>query len=148
MATSTAAVATNGAVCAAVLSVHRRPRARSARVSTGRRQETPATSGSAASSASGDRAPQDHELGVGRQLADLARLPLPLADDGVVALVQLLAERGRGGGERGGGGGRPLRQRRVPGAVHADQSCHALDATPPPAAQMRNSSALNGGLIA
>src|SRR4051794_5646716 len=99
MTTSTTAVTTNGTAWAAVLSVHRRPRARSARASTGRRQEPARVSGRrtlagslpaamAAGSAPGDRAPHDHELGVGRQLADLARLPLPFAHDGVVALVE------------------------------------------------------------
>ena len=42
------AVATNGTLCAAVLSVQRRPRPRSARASTGARQATVARSGSAA----------------------------------------------------------------------------------------------------
>ena len=72
----------------------------------------------------GDRPAQDHEVGVERQLAHLLGVPLPRADDGVVAGVELLAERGDG---RLGGRGvvrRPLGERRVPGLVHADESCH------------------------
>ncbi len=49
MATRTAAVIRNGTVWAAVVSVHRRWRARSERSSARRRQWTPATSGRTAS---------------------------------------------------------------------------------------------------
>ena len=79
-------------------------RARAARAaSTGARHATAARSGSAgargapwraAALAAGDRAPQDHEVGVGGQRRHLARLPLALAHHGVVAGLELLAERG------------------------------------------------------
>src|SRR5690242_8541495 len=144
IATSSTALARNGMVCATVVAVQIRPRRRSERASARGRQETLASSGSvgalapagalgsgpgsaaALMSPPGDRAAQDHELGVERQLAHLLGVPLALRDDRVVALVELLAERldrGLGGGAVAG---RPLGERRVAGGVHADEPCHGL----------------------
>ena len=127
--TSTAAVTTNGHVCAAVLSVHSRPRTRSAALVDAR---APGDGGGL-----GERrrpAASGHPPAIGRRRITSSAsagssvtwraLALALGDDGVVAGLELLAERGRGGLDGGVVGGRPLRQRRVTGAVHADESCH------------------------
>ena len=91
------AVAMNGTVCATVVSVQVRPRPRSRRASARGRQWTAAVSGRAERrSPARDRAAQDHELGVERQLGDLARLALALGDHRVVARVELAAELGDG----------------------------------------------------
>src|SRR5688572_8429940 len=81
--------------------------------------------------APGYRAPEDHEVGVERQLAHLRGLAGTVRDHPDAALVELAAELP----DRGLTGLRvvlrPLGQRRVPGVVHADQFAHGSDVTPP-----------------
>jgi hypothetical protein len=118
-----------------VQNVHNRPSRVSVRELARGRQWTLASSGSvpaheaigapvALSLASGDRVAQDHSRLVQRQLPDVLGVPLAVRDDGVIALLELLAERGDGGLYAGRILRGPLRERRVPGLVHSDESRH------------------------
>src|SRR4051794_24549106 len=145
----------NGTTCAVVIAVHAVAVRLSRRSSTSGRQWTASSSGrlsvatavtgasvaEAADLAARDRQAHDHELGAGRQLADLLGVALARGDHPEVALLELLAERPRRGLDRFRVLGRPLRQRGVTGVIHADETGHAThllsgtgsvaDATPP-----------------
>src|SRR5439155_24823469 len=95
------------------------------------RQGTAASSGSAAADSATalsarDRPPHDHEAGVARQVAHLRRPAGPLVEHADVALVELPAKFLNGGVESGVVLRCPLRERRVSGGVHADETRHRL----------------------
>src|SRR5437764_11517611 len=115
----TTATAMKGTTWATVVSVQSCPRRRSVAWLARRRQGTAASSGrgpaacwkraaSTALLAAGDRTPQDHRVGLQRQLADLRGLARPVAHHADVALVELAAEGLHGGGVGGLVLGSPL----------------------------------------
>ena len=66
--------------------------------------------------------PQDHEIGVDRQLGDLLAVSLPGRDHGEVPAVELAAKGPHRILNGIGVGGGPLGQGGVAGVVHADES--------------------------
>src|SRR5262249_34056569 len=131
--------AASGSTWKSVDAVQDAPSSRSRPASMRGRQCTAAVSGRTAtnlkgpgplSSAAGDRAAEDDEVGVDGQRGDLLGAALAMGDDRVVAVGEPLPERGDGALDRGGVGRCPLRQGRVAGLVHADEACHAFKTTP------------------
>src|SRR5512132_157718 len=125
----TTPAATNGTTWAIVIAVHSMPVRSMRRASTRGRQWTAASSGSGSAATAlrlpaGDRQPHDHQVGVDRQLAHLLGLALASRDHPEVAAVELLAERPHRRLDRLRVVGRPFRQRRVAGLVHANQTGH------------------------
>src|SRR5205085_488916 len=112
------AAATNGEAWATVVRVHSRSARRRLDSLTRFRQGTAASSGSvqpegswrsavAAVSASGDWSPQDHQLGVDRQLAHLLGRARDVRDGGEAPLIELAAEDRYSGLDAGRVIGRP-----------------------------------------
>jgi len=79
----------------------------------------------------GDRPAQDHHVRVARQLAHVRRLAGPVRDRADIAERLLLAELPHRVREGGVVLRRPLGERRVPGPVHANESCHTSRIRPP-----------------
>src|SRR3954451_23534801 len=119
-APSTAARAASGA---------RRPRADATRPWRARAavplpgaRARPGRSRRVCASAAREWAAQDDEVWVDGERADVLGPAGPGLDHGDGARVELLAERGDGGLDAGGVVGAPLRDRRVAGVVHADET--------------------------
>src|SRR5205807_8926546 len=74
--------------------------------------------------ASRDGPPEDYQRRLERQLANLLGAAVFLGDDGVVPLLELGAEGANRRLHAGRVLGGPLRERRVPGLVHPDESRH------------------------
>src|SRR5436305_610530 len=111
--------AMNGATRQTVVSVHSHPWRAIERGLARGRQWTAASSGSEPAPgaagmdvlAPGDRPAQDHRRRLERQLPDLLGVAGSAGDNGVVALVELLSERGHCGLDARRIPGCPLRQR-------------------------------------
>src|SRR5207249_2659031 len=73
------------------------------------------------------RPAEDDQLGVGRQLADMGRVPRAVGDDADVAAIKLAPEGLHSGTVRRLVADRPFGQGGMAGLVHADESRHRAD---------------------